>query len=122
MSVASTVYGELTQPFRYSDQQDSAVLTAYPLARSVEAITAVSNISDLEALALERFGLLKVPRRRFLVTVEGPDYLAASDFAGSAPAAILKCKRWGLAAGRKVLIVKFESDYAANVTRLLVWG
>lgn len=123
MSVEATTYAELTQPFRWIDRVDPAILAAHPLARSVEAVTPVSTVLDLEVIAVERNSLLSPPRRRFLLTVEGADYITASDFAGSAPAAMLKCERFGLSgAGRRVLIVKFEVDYGANVTRLLVWG
>jgi hypothetical protein len=122
LSVDATTYGELTQPFRWEDRQDAANLAAFPLARSVEAVSAFSDMAGLKTVHDERFELLAKQRRRFLVTVKGADYVVASSFAGQAPGAILKATRWGLSAGRRVLIVKFETDYGADVTRLLVWG
>jgi hypothetical protein len=122
MSIDAAVYGELTQPFRFADNIDSTVLSAYPLARAIEAVTPFSQVAGLETVATERFNLLKVQRRRFLVTVEGADYVTASDFAGQCPAAVLKSSRFGLSAGRTMVIVKFEVDYGTNVTRLLLWG
>lgn len=122
MPVDSTVYAELTKPFRIADDSDSAVLAAYPFARAIEAISFFSEIAAVQVACDERFELLSAARRRFLLIVEGTDYIAPDDFAGQCPSAILKCARYGLAAGRRVLIVKFTVDYANNRTHLLVWG
>lgn len=123
MPVENATWGELTQPFRWVDRQDADLLAAFPLARAVEVPTAFSDMTQLEKIADERFWLLSEYRRRFFVAVEGADYVRPSDFAGTCPGAILKSRRWGLPeAGLRVLIVKFESDYAANETRLLLWG
>jgi hypothetical protein len=122
MPVDPTIYGELTQPFRWIDNIDPAVLEAYPLARAVEAQTPFSTLAGTEVVGDARFELLSRHRRRFLVSVDEPDYIRPSDFAGQCPSAILRSRRWGLSAGRRMLIVKFESDYARNETRLLLWG
>ena len=122
MSVDSSIYGELTQPYRYIDKQDATLLARFPLARSVEAMTGFSTISGMQTVADERFALLTGLRRRFLLVLEGCDYITPSDFSGSAPAATLKADRYGLSGGRRVVIVKFETDYGRNQTRLLVWG
>lgn len=122
MPVDTTVFGELTKPFRFADISDNAILTAFPLARAVEAPSFFSVVADVEAIANERFSLLSVPRRRFLVTVEGTDFIVPDDFAGQCPCAMLRCSRWGLSAGRRVAIVKFTIDYANDRTQLLVWG
>lgn len=122
MPVGNATWGELTQPFRWIDNQDDELLAAFPLARSMEIPTYFSNITGLEAIANERFWLLSEYRRRFDVTVEGVDYLKPADFENTCPGCVLTCAKWGLSAGRRMLIVQFAIDYAANETRLVLWG
>lgn len=122
MPVADATWGELTQPFRWIDKQDADLLAAFPLARAVEVPTFFSNMTELEQIAEERFWLLSEYRRRFEVTVEGCDYIKPSDFEGTCPGTLLKCAKYGLSAGRRMLIVKFLIDYGANETRLTLWG
>jgi hypothetical protein len=73
MAIDPTTFGELTKPYRFVDEQSAGVLAAFPLARSVEDAGFLSTIAGVQAVADERFGLLSVYRRRFLVTIEGCD-------------------------------------------------
>lgn len=122
MSVDTTIYGELTQPFRWVDNIDNAVLAAHPKARMLEEVSFFSTIAGVTLVANERWNMLKASRRRFNVTVEGTTFLTLADYAGQCPAALLTCKRWGLSAGRTVLLVRFETDYAKNEQRIVAWG
>ena len=122
MSVDTTIYGELTQPFRWVDNIDNAVLAAHPKARMLEEATFFSTIAGVTLVANERWNMLKVSRRRFNVVVEGTVFLTLADYAGQCPSAVLTCKRWGLSAGRRVLLVRFETDYAKNEQRIVAWG
>lgn len=122
MAIDTIVYGELTQPFRWVDNIDNTVLTAFPKARMLEEATFFSTIAGTKVIADERWNMLKATRRRFNLAVEGVDFLALTDYAGQCPSAILTCSRWGLAAGKRVLLIRFETDYGKNEQRIVAWG
>ena len=122
MAVDVITYGELTQPFRWVDNIDNTVLAAFPKARSLEEPTFFSTIAAVSTIGTERWNLLKASRRRFNITVDGVDFLTLADYAGQCPSALLTCTRWGLSAGRRVLLVKFETDYSKHEQRIVAWG
>lgn len=117
-----SIYSFITQPFRYSVQSDSAVRTAYALARQVEIASALTNMTDANVVAAELFNILKSPRQRFDVPVIGVDIMTIDQFDGQVPCALLMSSRWGLSAGKLVAIPDFTIDLSSGQTVLRCWG
>lgn len=117
-----SVYTFITKPFRYSVQSDTAVRTAYSLAKQVEINSALTNMADADTVALELFNILKSPRQRFDVPVIGVDVVNLAMYDGLPPCATLLSDRWGLSAGKLVVIPDFTIDLSAGQTVLRCWG
>lgn len=117
-----SVFGFITQPFRYATKIDAAVRSTYELARQVELDTALTSLADANALATELFDILKAPRQRFDVPVLGVDVVNLAMYDGQAPCAMLTHSRFDLSAGKLVIIPDFTIDLAAGQTVLRCWG
>lgn len=117
-----SIFSFITQPYRYSIQSDSAVRTAYDLARQIEMPSMLTSLADADAVALELFNILKSPRQRFDVPVIGIDVVAIDQFDGNVLCATLLHDRWGLSGGKVVAIPDFTIDLSAGQTVLRCWG
>lgn len=117
-----SVYSFITQPYRYAANQDTAVRTAYELARQVEVDGGLTNLADAATVGLELFNILKLPRLRFEVAVLGVDVINLSMFDGAAPCATLLDSRFDLSAGKLVVIPDYTIDLSAGQTILRCWG
>lgn len=116
------VYNFITQPWRYATQQDVTIKTNYPLAREVEIEGAYTALSDATTMSLTLFNILKAPRQRFDVPVLGIDVVTPAMFDGAAPCATLFHSRFGLSAGKLVIIPDFTIDFGNGQTILRCWG
>ena len=89
-----SVFSFITQPWRYSVQADTAVRTAYELARQVEINSYLTDMDDADDVALELFNILKSPRQRFDVPVIGIDVVTLEMYDGLPPMAVLMNDRF----------------------------
>ena len=117
-----SVFAFITQPFRYSAKSDASVRTTHTLARQVEVEGALTNLTDADVVAQELFDILKFPRQRFDVPVLGVDVINLSMYDGQPPCATLLDNRFGLSAGKLVVIPDFTIDLSAGQTVLRCWG
>jgi hypothetical protein len=117
-----SIFSVITQPYRYSVQIDATVRTTYELARQVEIESALTNLADADAVALELFNILKFPRQRFDVPVIGVDVVNLSMYDGLPPCATLTDSRFGLQAGKLIVIPDFTIDLSVGQTVLRCWG
>lgn len=117
-----SVYSFITNPWRYAEASDQTVRTLYPLARTIQIDGKLTNLSDAEAVKTEIFNLVKSQRFRFEVVVSGVDIVTPNSFDGAPLCATLSSDRFGLQAGRLVLIPDFTINLNKGETTLRCWG
>lgn len=97
---------------------DSAVLTVYPVARTLERETYLVENADTERDRL--LALLKVPRRRWRVRVKfSSSFITAVDLGSIVT---VQVNRYGLDAGKKVLVTRISYNAKLDIADLEVWG
>ena len=112
--------------FRTYVASDAAIKTRYgPTSRdtgNAPVETFFDTLSDVQAMADERFALLKADRRKFAVRTVGLlDFSGGADFSQHTPAATLIDDEKNASMG--VAIVGIPAlDYDAERTTLTVWG
>ncbi len=117
-----SVYSFITEPFRFVDKFDAGVRASYELARQIEIEGAFTSLANADTVAQILFDILKSPRQRFDVPVLGVDIINLGMFDGQVPAATLISDRFGLTAGKPVIIPDFTIDLNAGQTILRCWG
>lgn len=116
----------INQEFRSAISSDATVLTRYgPAARDTKAtpvVTFFDSITDVQAMADERFALLKADRRKFTITAAGIlSFTGALDFSQRVPTVtVVDTEK---TANLSAAIVGISGvDYEAGKSTLVVWG
>lgn len=122
MPIDPTRRALIEREWRQSSQADAAVISLYPEARDI----VINSAFDTEAIAspfsTAMFNMVKVPRRRFQVTIDGALTYKPSSWQGQCPSVTLKSSRYGVAAGLLGCIVGVQWDYQNDQIILEVWG
>lgn len=116
------VFNFITQPWRYATQADLSIRNTYELARVVEIEGAYTSLADATTVSSVLFDILKSPRQRFDVPVLGVDIITPGMFDGQTPCAMLTHSRFGLSAGKLVIIPDYTIDPGSGQTILRCWG
>lgn len=108
--------------WRPSVQADAAILTLYPEARDIIITSAIDTNTAAATFSLALFNLLKVPRKRYQVVIDGAMTYRPSSWQGGPPTVTLKSSRYGVAAGVLGIIVGARWDFQKDTMTLEVWG
>lgn len=108
--------------WRPSVQADAAILTLYPEARDLTIDSAIDTNAAAAPFSLDMFNLVKVPRKRYQVIIEGAMSYRPSSWQGGPPTVTLKSSRYGVAAGVLGIIVGAKWDFQKDLITLEVWG
>lgn len=127
MTATATRIAFIKRPYRSVVKSDPAIRTRYGrVARDTlndPVPTFFESMNDVDALAAERFTLLKQDRRRFEVRLAGVvDFEGGMDFTQATPTVTLIDDERA-AAGITAIITSIEAvDFETETTRVLVWG
>lgn len=127
MPATPTRISFIKEAYRSATKSDSGIRTRYGTAardtQDQPVPTFFEAMSDVDAIATERFNLLKADRRRFEITVaELLDFTGGLDFSQVTPAATVIDDEKA-AAGVAGAIVSVEAlDFETGTTRVVVWG
>lgn len=108
---------DLAEGFRYATAQDPAVRTRHLLAEEVVQDTALADAADAQAEAARRLALFGADRDAFRVRLKTQPF--ALDLGRTVR---IRYPRYGLAAGRDLLVVGMVEDAAVNEVTLDLWG
>ncbi len=122
MTVDPTIYGFISQPYRYAQSSDVNVQNDYEQARIVEVPGVFTDLTDAESVNSVLFDMIKAPRRRFTVEVDGTDVISLDDFDGETPCFTIKSNRYGLSAGLLVIAIGVQINASKNITSIDCWG
>jgi hypothetical protein len=108
--------------WRPSVHADAAILALYPEARDIVINSALDTNALATTFGTTLFNLLKVPRRRYSVTIEGALTYKPSNWSANPPTITLKSARYGVPAGLLGIIVGAIWDFQKDEITLEVWG
>jgi hypothetical protein len=110
----------LNQEFRRIEQSDAAVLTANATSPEISIDTNLVNAADASAEATRRLNIYKARRDIYQVTVRVDSALASILDLGKI--VTLQINRYGMAAGKKFLIIGVRTNMRGYMFELTLWG
>jgi hypothetical protein len=119
-SVSAARRVELAQEYRTAVSYDSALLWSYPNAKELTRTTLMTSESDAQAEASRLLSLLKVRRRTYTATVRWESELATTLDIGQTVS--ITFPRFGLLAGKLLLITGLTLDLRLKRAELSLWG
>jgi hypothetical protein len=122
MPIDPTRRAKIENEWRPSVQADAAVISLYPEARDVEINSAIDTLTAAGPFATTLFNLVKVPRKRYQVTIKDALTYKPSSWAVNPPTVTLKSSRYGVSAGVLGIIVGARWDLQNDQMVLEVWG
>lgn len=108
--------------WRPAVQADAAIIALYPEARDVIIDSAIDTNAAATPFSSALFDILKVPRKRYQVTLKGSLEYKPSDWQGGPKTVTLKSSRYNIAAGLLGIVVAVRWDFQKDETTLEVWG
>lgn len=108
---------DLAEGFRYATAEDLAIRTRHLLAEEAVRETALALAADAAAEATRRLALFGADRDAFRVRLKTQPF--ALDLGRTVR---IRYPRYGLAAGRDLLVVGMVEDAAVNEVTLDLWG
>lgn len=125
-SVSKATIDFVTREYREVYAEDSSVRTQWPHATELKINTLLVNKADAQAEANRLLTMFKQPRDMFKVKVH---FDAISLQAGGNPrkwvpgwVVNFTYPRFGLNAGKDLIIVGMQEDFAANTVEFTLWG
>jgi prophage tail gpP-like protein len=119
-SVTIARRGELAQEYRTAVATDSDAQSVYPNARELHRTTALVSESDAQAEASRLLSLFKIQRRTYTTTVRWEAELATTLDIGQVVSVAFP--RFGLQAGKLLLITGLTLDLRSKRAELSLWG
>lgn len=119
-SVTIARRGELAQEYRTAAVTDSDTQSIYPNARELQRTTALTAESDAQAEASRLLNLFKIQRRTYTATVRWESELATTIDIGQVVS--ITFPRFGLQAGKLLLITGLTLDLRSKRAELSLWG
>ena len=119
-SVTIARRGELAQEYRTAAVTDSDTQSIYPNARELQRTTALTAESDAQAEASRLLSLFKIQRRTYTATVRWEAELATTLDIGQVVSVTFP--RFGLQAGKLLLITGLTLDLRSKRAELSLWG
>jgi len=108
---------DLAEGFRYASAEDPAIRTRHLLAEEAVRDTALADAVDAQAEAARRLALFGADRDAFRVRLKTQPF--SLDLGRTVR---IRYPRYGLAAGRALLVVGMVEDAAVNEVTLDLWG
>ncbi len=106
--------------YRFSDDEDVTIKTQYETSPVLERNTLLVTQADADAEATRLTTLFKARRDTFEVSVRAePDVLRAIDLS---KVVTVTHPRYGLSAGKTLLILGMQTDFQNNSAKLSLWG
>lgn len=119
-SVTALRRAYLALGYRASQAEDATIKTQYLLAPELARSTLLTTEAAAAAEAARLLALYKVKRETYQATVRLDATLAQSLDLGAVVA--LQIPRFGLAAGKNMVVLAIDADYALNTLTLTLWG
>lgn len=119
-SVTIARRGELAQEYRTTISTDSDTQSIYPNARELTRTTALTSEADAQAEASRLLSLFKIQRRTYTATVRWEAELATTLDIGQTVSVTFP--RFGLQAGKLLLITGLTLDLRLRRAELSLWG
>ncbi len=115
--VDASLRAELIEPWRTAEAADATVAITYPLAQVTEVESLIADQAAAQAEAARLLALLSVPSARYKIAV--PLELASRVQLGSIIKVTLP--RWGMNAGKNLLVVGIEEDTSRHRAIIEGW-
>lgn len=119
-SVTDERRGELAQEYRTFSAEDASVKFQFLNARELNIDSLLADEADAEAVADYLLALHKVRRDLFEVPVKVAAFAEANT--GLIRSVNLTHSRFGLAAGRDLIVLGYDLDLARNRVTMKLWG